>query len=227
MAHATFGPAAVAGLDEPVRRFLTHAIGEGAALDQRVRLTMTGRIRVGRWLAFAADQVIGRDSFRWRARVAGGLLTVTDAFDGDAGAIEARLFGRRRLFAAHDEDVTRSAAGRCALEAVTFAPACLLPRRGVAWRAESDAVIVATWQVGPERPEVRVRIDERGAMRSVSAPRWGRTAHGAHGYVPCGGEIVAERSFGDHVLPSRIVVGWWFQTPRYEPFFVAEVHARR
>src|SRR4051794_40747433 len=139
MAHATFGPAALAGLDEPVRRFLAHAIGEGAPLDQRVHLTMTGRIRAGRWLEFAAEQLIDRDSLRWRARVAGGLLTVTDAFDGDAGAMEGRLLGRRRLFAAAGEDVTRSAAGRCALGAGPVAPGRPLPPPGGAWGGGSGA----------------------------------------------------------------------------------------
>jgi hypothetical protein len=62
-------------LDEPVRRFLQHAIGAGAALGGGVRLTMTGRIRVGAWLPFSAEQTVDGRSFAWRARVGWGRVT--------------------------------------------------------------------------------------------------------------------------------------------------------
>jgi len=86
----------------------------------------------------------------------------------------ASSVGRRRVFGAAGEDITRSAAGRAALEAAAFAPVTLLPPSGVSWRAESDDVIVPAWQLPPERPGVHVRIDGHGAVRTVSAMRWGR-----------------------------------------------------
>lgn len=49
----------------------------------------------------------------------------------------------------------------------------MLPGRGVAWQAETENVIVARFDLPPERPEVRARIDEHGAIRTVSALRWG------------------------------------------------------
>jgi hypothetical protein len=77
----------------------------------------------------------------------------------------------------------------------------------------------------PERPEVRVHIAEHGAIRTVSALRWGNASEEWFQYLPFGGEIHAERRFGDLVLPSRASVGWWFKTPRYAPFFRAEISA--
>ena len=41
------------------------------------------------------------------------------------------------------------------------------------WRAEADDRIVATFDVPPERVELRLGIDAAGALRSVSLPRWG------------------------------------------------------
>ena len=41
-----FDPAMVAELDEPVRRYFTHALRPGAPLSAGVRLTMTGLIKV-------------------------------------------------------------------------------------------------------------------------------------------------------------------------------------
>jgi hypothetical protein len=95
----------------------------------------------------------------------------------------------------------------------------------VSWRAEADDLIAATWDVPPERPEVRLRIDADGALRSSCVMRWDNGDHGLHGYIPCGGDAHAERRFGDIVIPSRLTAGWWYGTPRYEPFFEAEIHA--
>src|SRR5690349_24947666 len=79
---ARFDPALVAGLDEPVRRYLTHAVRDGAPLPVGLRVTMRGRIKLGTWLPFTAEQNSYADAFTWRARVAAGPLTlfrVTDS----------------------------------------------------------------------------------------------------------------------------------------------------
>ena len=220
-----FTASLLAGLAEPVRRYLSHAIRDGAELGTAVSLTMTGRIKVGLWLPFRARQECDGRSFAWRARVGFGpltALTVVDRFAAGAGSMDGRLFGRIRLFQAHDENTTRSAAGRAALEAV-YTPASLLPQRGVTWRAESESEIVATWDVPPERPELHLEIDRRGAPRRYWAPRRGDMGQKEFGYIPCGCEVEAERRFGDLVVPSSITGAWWFGTARQTPFYKAEI----
>jgi hypothetical protein len=204
-------------LDEPVERYFRHAIRDGAERGRGGRLTMTGRIRVGPWLHFTGVETCDGRSFVWQARIAGGLFVVTDRFDRGAGSTEGKLLGRMRLFRSDGVDTTRSAAGRAALEAI-WSPRSLLPESGVTWRAESDELIVASWDVPPERPEVHLRIDGRGAVRSAWAQRW-RDG----GYLPCGCEVHAERRWGDLVVPSRVTVGWHFGTPAYRPFFSAQI----
>jgi hypothetical protein len=125
------------------------------------------------------------------------------------------------MFHADGQDTARSAAGRAALEAI-FAPASLLPDQGVTWRAESAEHIVASWDVEPERPEVHLRIDGLGGVRSSWAARWGKAGNG-YEHIPCGCEVRAEKRFGDYVVPSSVTVGWWYGTPRYAPFFRADV----
>jgi hypothetical protein len=220
-----FGRAALAGLNEPVRRHLSHAITDGAAIPTAVRLTMAGRINVGRWLAFSAEQEFVGHSFAWRARAGWGPfkpLHVVDAFRDARGSMDGRLFGRLRFLHADDENTARAAAARAAAESI-WVPGMLLPDRGVAWRTESDDCIVASFAVPPEHPEVVLRIDETGAVRSVSVRRWGNVGQQDYGYMPFGGQIHAERRFGDVVVPSAVTVGWWFGTPRFKPFFEATI----
>jgi hypothetical protein len=219
-----FQQSLISDLDEPVQRFFTHAIRNGAVLGGGVRLTMTGRIKVGTWLPFTRSK-------RWtaaRSRGARGSAwdhsRVIDRYAHGAGRIEGRLLGRVALFHADDANTTRSAAARAALESVVFAPTTVLPQRGVAWRADGDDVIVGRFDLAPEHPEVHARIDERGALVTMSALRWGNAGRQTFDYIPCECEVHAERRFGDLLIPNRLTVGWWFDTPRYAPFFKAHIH---
>lgn len=222
----TFDPDLVAALDEPVRRYFTHAIAAGAQLSRGTSLTMSGKIKADLWLPFSAEQEIDGRSFSWRARLGVGRLTlarISDSYAHGVGSTEGLLLGRRPLFDSSDEDTARSAAGRAALESAVFAPQCVLPESGVAWRAESDGVIVGRFNLPPERPEVQLDIDARGAIERVSASRWGPLDDKRYAYIPCGAEVHAERRFGPLTLPSSITVSWQFGTPRQAPYFKAEI----
>jgi hypothetical protein len=198
---ARFDHGSLAPLEEPVRRYLAHAIDDGALLPSAVRLRMSGRIKVGRWLAFSAEQDVSGHDFEWTARAGLGRckpLKVVDAYRDGHGTLDGRV-GRLRFMHADDENSARAAAVRAAVESIWF-PVVLLPERGVSWRAERADTIVATFEVPPERAEVTFEVDATGA-----------------------GTVTAERRFGSFVLPSRVSVGWWFGTPRFEPFFEATI----
>jgi len=213
------------GLDEPVRRYLTHALGGRDIGPTHVRLTMVGRIKVGRWLAFTGEQEFTGHAFTWRARCGWRHfkpLWVVDSYSDAGASTEGKLFGRLRFMHAGGADTARAAAGRAAAESI-WMPGMLAPERVVSWRAESDEVIVASLDVAPEHPDVRLRIDASGAVSSVSLMRWGNVGQEDFGYIPFGGDIHAERRFGTLLLPSEVTIGWWYGTPRYQPFFEASI----
>ena len=85
----------------------------------------------------------------------------------------------------------------------------------------ADEQIVGRFDLPPERPEVEVRIDSRGAAgerRALgSARRQGPRLH------PLGCEVHAERRFGDLTVPSRLTVSWRVGTPPQAPLFRAEI----
>ena len=225
-----FDATALAGLDEPVRRYFTHALAAGAPLSPRARLRQRGRIKVGIWLRFDAVWEGDGRSLSWRATAGPGplpLLRVHDRFSDGTGFMDIRLrpplrrLPALRLLRAENDDVARSGAGRAALEAL-WVPAALLPGRGVTWRAESDELIVAAWAVPPERPELRIVVGPDGAVRSYSGLRW---RDRKSGYVPFAAEVHAERTFAGTTIPSRITAGWGHATPSWAPFFEGEVVA--
>jgi hypothetical protein len=227
-----FDPAFLSALEEPVQRYLNHALAPGTVVAGGRRLNMDGRIKVGRrWLAFDAVQEMSRDghAFTWTARAGLGPirpLRVVDRYRLGAGSTEGRLFGRLRFMHADDENTARSAAGRAAVESV-MDPASLLPDNGVSWQAERDDLIIARFDVSPEHAEVRLHIDAIGALRAVEIMRWGNVGQDSFGYIPFGGDVHAERRFGDLVLPSELTIGWRYGTARYRPFFHATIHDSR
>jgi len=225
MTSDRFQAASVAGQPEPVRRYLTHALREGAALSEAVEVTMTGSIRVGSWLAFTARQRFRGHEFVWDAHAGVGPLRplhVVDRFQDGRGSTDGRAFGRLRFLHAADDNTARAAAARGAAESI-WVPASLLPGPGVSWRAETDDHIVATVAVPPERPDVHLEIDEPGAVRSFWLERWGNVGQHDYGYIPFGGTVDRDARFGDVTIPASVEVGWWYGTARYRPFFRANV----
>jgi hypothetical protein len=219
-----FDASALSSCDEPVRRYFTHAIAHGAPLEPHMRLQMTGRIKIGLWLPFTAQQDCDGSSFIWRAQVPRHVrfLTVTDSYNGGRATIDGRLLGAIRMFHSDDQNIVRSAAARAAIEGI-LAPVGLLPSPTRIWHAESDNEISVDLALAPESPALHVTISDDGAVQSVNLQRWGDTGENAFGYIPFGGDILAEKRFGDFVLPVRLRVGWWHGTERFSPFFEAEI----
>ena len=220
-----FAPLLLDGLAEPVRRYFTHALADGARLSGGVRAQLSGHIRVGAWLRFSSVWEGDGRSFSWQATA--GPLRVHDRFAGGVGFMDIRVrppFARLpalKLLHVENDDTARSGAGRAALEAL-WTPASLLPSRGVTWRADSDDVIVASWEVPPERPGLHITIDRDGAVRSWHSERW---RDRKTGYLPFGADVHAERRFGDLTVPSRLTAGWGHGTDRWAPFFRCEATA--
>jgi len=117
-----------AALDEPVRRYLAHAISGTADPGRRVGLQLQGRIKVGGRLRFDSVWEGDGHSCSWRARACLGplrLLDVHDQFGDGRGSMHVAM-RRLALVDAHDEDTARSGAGGAAPEAIWTPDALLL-----------------------------------------------------------------------------------------------------
>lgn len=214
-AQGRFGPAEVAGLPEPVRRYLTAAIPEGAPLATATVLGMRGRIRLGRWVPFTARQWLApHTGFLWAARAA-GVVSGHDRYLGGVGEMHFRLLGLATVMRATGPDVDRSAAGRGAAEGV-WLPTALLPRFGVSWSADDETHIRARWHLDAVPVDLRLVIDPAGHVRAFTFDRWGDPDEtGTYDWRPFGGDVTATARVGPCLVPAGGRVGWHHGTDRW------------
>jgi hypothetical protein len=215
-----------AELPEPVRRWLTHAIAPGTPLRPAVVLGMHGRIRLGRWQRFTAREVLAPpEGFIWAAtaRAAGLPITGFDRFSSGTGEMRWRLLGVVPVMSASGPDVTASAAGRLAAEALLWLPTAY---RAATWTAgpEPDTA-VAGWRTGDTDEAVLIRVGPEGRLAELRMQRWGDPDGGGFGRYPFGVAVQGERCFGGVTIASRVRAGWSWGTARQDEgeFFTAEI----
>ena len=218
-ARAVFDPGDVAGLPEPAKRWLTHAITPGTPLARAAILEMEGRIRLQRWIPFRAVQLhVPSEGYVWAARARLGPLPICgfDRYAEGAGEMHWSILGRIPVMSAVGSDVTRSAAGRLALDAVFVPTAFLTP--AVVWRenpGRSDWVF-ADWTVGNETHRLEIHVGLRGELLSVCTTRWANPNGRAWGLYPCGGTLGEEVDCGGITIPSVIRAGYFFGTDGWD-----------
>ena len=216
---APFLPDQVAALPPAARRYLGHAIAPGTPRASVVLLQMHGSIRLrATWHPFDADQVIRRDrGFVWRARVRMKGLPVTgfDRWVDGEGALRWKLLGMVPVVRESGPDVSRSGVERMQIESVWLPSVLLDP--GVAWSERDATRVGADVTLRGQRAHIELSLNEHGRVRSVSMLRWGNPEGHGYGVLPFGGVAEEERSFGGFTIPSKLRIGWYFGSNRFEP----------
>jgi len=209
-----FDPDTLHHLPEPARRWLIHAIAPGTPLRRRVRLDQRGEIQLrGRWWPMRAVQALDPlAGFVWpvEVRMLGlpvrGFDRLVTGDDGPEGEMTHRLLGRLTVMHVDGPDYVRSASARPASE-IIWSPAAALDER-IRWRAVDDRSFVVVVPVGGHDHEVTLTVDEAGAVRTVSVPRWTQDDDGAWGERTFGGRIDSESTFDGITVPSRSIAGY-------------------
>jgi uncharacterized protein DUF6920 len=213
-----FDPAQLQTIPDEARRFLQHAIASGTPLATAVRLKMHGEIKLKGWLPFHAEQVISwKRGMIWRAavRMHGISIRGGDTYLDGQGAMRWRLFGIIPVVNASGPDITKSAAGRVNIESI-WIPSVLCDVE-TSWTALENSHFQARFTAHHETAEIDYATDENGRLQSVSMPRWGNPEGAKFHLVSCGGFVEQEATFDGYTIPTRMRVGWYFGTDRFEP----------
>lgn len=202
-------------LPEPVARHLRAAIAPGAVVARSARLRMRGQIKVGRWLPFRARQVLSPHRGFWWAARAGGLIAGWDRYVAGLGAMRWRLLGLLTVAEADGPDVSRSAAGPVAGEAI-WLPTALLPRCGVEWSADGRDRVSRRYELDGVPTTVTYDLDPAGRITTLAFDRWGDPdGTGAWDWYRFGGHIHTHATFAGMTVPGSGSVGWHVGTDRW------------
>jgi hypothetical protein len=224
--HATvFDPAVVAGLPEPVRRYLTHAIAPGTPLWQSVEVSMVGHIKIGAWRRFTATQVVAQPrGYIWaaNARLFGIPVMGYDRLSGGTGEMRWRLLDLVPVVSTDGPDMARSAAGRLASE-IALIPTAF---GSATWTGgDRPDTAVASWGAGDHEERVELHVGPAGQLRDVLMQRWGNPDGRPFARYPFGVTVDGERTDAGVTLPATVRAGWWRGTDRQDAgeFFRARI----
>jgi hypothetical protein len=218
-----FAPAMVSTLPPAAQRLLLHAIEPDVPLWRSVELQMRGAIRLGGWRRFTARQVLTPGvGFVWAAtaRFFGLPVSGYDRYSAGTGEMRWRLAGVLPVLTGTGPNVTRSAAGRLAAEAMSVPTTFDLG----SWAdGATPDVARRTWPAGDHKDTVDLHVTADGTLRQVIMQRWGQAGKAPAHRRPFGVRMVAEHRLCGLTIPVRFT-GWW-DTPGHGDFFRAEITA--
>jgi hypothetical protein len=231
-----FDPDSITDLPAPAQRFLNHALAPGTGLAETVELTMTGRIALqpgAEKLSFRAQQILtlspaGQGGLIWRAWVGSGVMRFAgwDRYAAGEGAMRWYLAGVVPIVRAEGVDITRSAAGRVALEVATFLPTALLPQRGARWEAVDEERVRVHLTVGEEALAPLLTIAPEGHLVHLEMDRWDPdgVAPGQPGFVRWAADgMETVGTFEGLTLPTTLRVTKRAGTAEAFSFFEARI----
>jgi hypothetical protein len=225
-----FDPTMVAQLPEPARRYLRHAIRPGAVLARSVVLQMRGRIA----LTFGADktplrarQLLAAQGLIWQASVGAGARRISghDLFADGEGSMRWFMWGIVPIVQASGPDLSRSAAGRVALEVALWLPSALLPQAGARWEAVEGGRARVHLSVDGERLAPVLTIADDGRLTRIEMQRWDTDGlSGTPAYVPWVGDSLGEETtFDGYTIATHVRATAKAGTPQANEFFEAVV----
>ncbi len=224
----------VANLPTAARRYLTHAIAAGTPLAGSVVFGMEGRIGLQPGAdkqRFQARQILSLpQGMVWRAEVGEGWQKVSgaDAYANGAGEMRWYLWRTIPVASGAGPDVSRSAAGRVAMESVLFLPSALhpdFPHGGARWEGVDDRTARVHLTVGDHELSPEIQVAPNGQILRIEMMRWdpegpSGKAEEVRWVVDGFGE---EETFAGHTFPTTFRVTKNAGTAHLDTFFDARI----
>ena len=208
-------------LPEIARRYLEYAIAPGTELASAVRLKMHGDIKLKKWSPFKAEQVIcWEHGLIWSATawMNSFLIVGSDRIIDGIGAMQWKLLRLVPVMTASGADITRSSIGR--LQSESLCLPSVFCGDDISWTStessELDSNLHSSFVVQGERAELDFTLDQTGRLKTFKLPRWGNPDDAEFRYVDFGGILEEEDTFCGYTIPTRLRIGWYFGSERFE-----------
>jgi len=206
----------LAGLPDPIRRYLTHVLPDERPTVRTVRLEQRGDFRLGDvdapWLPFAATEHVAVEppGFVWDATIDVAPFVpvrVVDAFVAGEGVLRARLLGAIPVAdAAPGPELNAGELLRYLAEAVWY-PTALVPGPGLDWEPIDDRSARATLSYRGTTVSCVFHVDEADEVTRVAAER-PRSTDDGYEPTPWTGNWRRYRERNGLLVPTEGEVAW-------------------
>ncbi|MBC6432946.1 hypothetical protein FM036_20275 [Nostoc sp. HG1] len=213
-----FYPELLTDLPDLARRYLEQAIAPGTQLASAVRLWMHGDIKLGqKWHPFKGEEVIcWNRGMIWKATtwMQGLPIWGADRVVDGVSNMQWKILGLFPVMKASGDDITRSGVGRVQGESVWLPSVfCNLD---ISWMELGASKVQANFTTLSEPAKLTLTVNDRGMLKQVKFHRWGNPQGGEFHYVDFGGIIEESGTFGGYTIPTRLRLGWFFESDRFE-----------
>ena len=179
---------------------------------------MHGDIKLGKkWHPFKGEEVIcpNRGTI-WRATtwMQGLPIWGADRVVDGVGNMQWKILGLFPVMKASGDDVTRSGVGRVQGESVWLPSVLCSP--DISWMELGSSEVQANFTALSEPAKLTLTVNDRGMLERVKFDRWGNPGGGECHYVDFGGIIEESGTFGGYTIPTRLRLGWFFGSDRFE-----------
>ena len=218
LGNQVFDAELLSDLPALARRYLEQALAPGTPLASAVRLWMHGEIKLDKkWHPFKGEEVIHWNrGMIWRATTWMNGLPIWGAdrvVDG-VGEMKWKILGLFPVMQASGADLTRSGVGRVQVESMWLPSVLCSP--DIAWVELNASQVQATFTALDEPAKLTLTVNDRGVLEQVKLDRWGNPGGGAFHYSDFGGIVEAIGTFDGYTIPTRLRVGWYFGSKRFE-----------
>jgi hypothetical protein len=171
-------PEMLAGLPEPIQRYMHYTKALGKPWIHSVRLTQTGRFRMAAnrpWMPMRATQSYTTQppSFRWDARFrlfGFPLLKALDEYKEGHGQMRGKIAGIYTLFDQRGDELDQGALMRYLSEMIWFPIAFL--GENISWEAIDEGCAKVALTDGEQRVSGKLFIDDSGRPINFSTQRY-------------------------------------------------------
>ena len=233
VAPATYDPAELAGLPDPVQRYFETVLTPGQPMITAVSINHSGTFNMWttteQWRPFTSNQAVvtQQPGFVWDARIsmAPGLTAfVHDAYVAGEGVLAARLFG---LLTVMEQPPTPELAEgelmRYLAEGAWY-PTALLPSQGIIWEAVNETQAQATLRDGDVTVTLLFTFNDAGLIDTVYANGRYREQDGVQVATPWQGRFWEYAQRDGMLIPLAGEVSWLLSTDPL-PYWRGDIEA--
>lgn len=223
----------IAGLPEPVQRYLRHGIPSVGPLAALVRLQLRQEISSKKTEAGSRAHVLEVE--QWLSRqgsVGEGVLRrgvgrhATFWYLDGKGAGRETALGYPMIVNAGPHSV--KVLQRRFLHELIWLPSALLPDQGVVWTALGESHIRAELSLDGEKSTLDLKLGPDGRLLEAVSQRWASVGTGGvFTDIPFGLVVDEERGFNGYTIPAKVRGGFWYGTDRYVESFLVEIQSAR